>query len=47
MVAYHVVVRPAARRALKKIDPQYQARIKAAIFLLAQNPRPPGAKVLV
>jgi len=46
MVTYRIEVRPAAMRALRKIDPTYQQRIQAAISLLAQNPRPPGAKAL-
>jgi len=33
-------------RALRKIDAQHQARIQAAISLLAIDPRPPGAKAL-
>lgn len=39
-------MRPAALRALKKIDRQDQARIRGAIALLAVEPRPPGAKAL-
>lgn len=46
MVTYRVEVRPAAMRALRKIDPQHQSRIQAAISLLAMNPRPPGARAL-
>jgi mRNA interferase RelE/StbE len=45
-VSYRVVVRPAAVRALKKIDHQDRPRIQAAIALLARDPRPPGAKAL-
>ncbi|MCL2804106.1 MAG: type II toxin-antitoxin system RelE/ParE family toxin [Micrococcales bacterium] len=42
-MAYRIEVRPAAMRALRKIDPGQQARIQAAISLLAIDPRPPGA----
>jgi len=45
-VAYEVQVRPAAVRALRRIDRQDQARIRGAIALLAANPRPPGMKAL-
>ena len=45
-MSYRVVVRPAAVRALKKIDHQDRPRIQAAIALLARDPRPPGAKAL-
>lgn len=39
-------MRPAALRALKRIDRQNQARIRGAIALLAADPRPPGATAL-
>ena len=45
-MSYRIEVRPAAVRALKKIDHQDRPRIQAAIALLAQDPRPPGAKAL-
>lgn len=45
-MAYEIHVRPAALRALKRIDPQDQARIRGAIALLAADPRPPGMKAL-
>jgi mRNA interferase RelE/StbE len=45
-VTYEIEVRPAALRALKKIDRQDQPRIQGAIALLAADPRPPGAKAL-
>ncbi|MFT3971637.1 MAG: type II toxin-antitoxin system RelE/ParE family toxin [Micropruina sp.] len=45
-MTYEIEVRPAALRALKKIDRQDQARIRGAIALLAADPRPPGAKAL-
>jgi mRNA interferase RelE/StbE len=43
---YKVEIRPAAMPALRKIDPQHQPRIQAAITMLAWDPRPPGAKPL-
>lgn len=45
-MAYEIEVRPAAMRALKRIDHQDQARIRGVIALLAADPRPPGAKRL-
>lgn len=45
-MAYEIEVRPAALRALKRIDRQDQGRIRGAIALLAASPRPPGAKAL-
>ncbi|MFT4215730.1 MAG: type II toxin-antitoxin system RelE/ParE family toxin [Micropruina sp.] len=43
---YQIEVRPAALRALKRIDHQDQARIRGAIALLAVDPKPPGARPL-
>lgn len=45
-MTYSIEVRPAALRALKRIDKQDHARIRGAIALLAADPRPPGAKAL-
>lgn len=45
-MASAIEVRPAALRALKRIDHQDQARIRGAIALLAADPRPPGMKTL-
>lgn len=45
-MAYEIELRPAAVRALKRIDRQDQRRIRGAIALLAVNPRPPGTKAL-
>lgn len=45
-MSYEIEVRPAALRALKKVDRQNQARIRGAIALLSADPRPPGAKAL-
>jgi mRNA interferase RelE/StbE len=44
--AYRIELRPAAVRALRKLDPQVRHRILGAIALLAQDPRPPGARAL-
>ena len=46
MTAYRIELRPAAVRALRKLDPQLRPRIQGAIALLAQDPRPPGARPL-
>ena len=46
MTAYRIEVRPAAVRALRKLDPQIRRRVQGAIALLAQDPRPPGARAL-
>lgn len=45
-MTYRVDIRPAAVRALRKVDHQDRPRIQAAIALLAQDPRPPGARAL-
>jgi mRNA interferase RelE/StbE len=45
-VSYRIEIRPAAIRALKRIDHQDRDRIRGAIALLGQDPRPPGAKAL-
>jgi len=45
-VSYQIELRPAAVRALKRIDHQDRDRIRGAISLLGENPRPPGAKAL-
>ena len=45
-MTYQIELRPAALRALKRIDRQHQDRIRGAIAILAVNPRPPGAKAL-
>lgn len=43
---YTIELRPAAAKALRKIDPQDVARLRGALALLAEDPRPPGAKAL-
>ncbi|WP_246078071.1 type II toxin-antitoxin system RelE family toxin [Rhodoglobus vestalii] len=35
-----------AARALKRVDHHHRDRIRGAIALLSENPRPPGAKAL-
>jgi mRNA interferase RelE/StbE len=44
--AFRIELRPAAARALRKLDPPAQRRVRGAIALLAQDPRPPGARAL-
>ncbi len=46
MSTYRVELRPAAAKALRKLDPQVRGRIQGAIALLAQDPRPPAARAL-
>jgi mRNA interferase RelE/StbE len=43
---YRIELRPAAVKALRKIDDQDRGRIQGAIALLGEDPRPPGAKAL-
>jgi len=43
---YRVEVRPAALRALRKLDPTVRPRIEGAIALLAEDPRPPASRPL-
>jgi mRNA interferase RelE/StbE len=45
-MTYQVELRPAAVRALKQIDHQDRERIRGAIALLGEEPRPPRAKAL-
>lgn len=45
-MTYRIELRPAAVRALKRIDHQDRDRIRGAIALLGEDPRPPGAKSL-
>ena len=46
MSSYRIELRPAAARALGKLDPHVRRRVHGAIALLAQDPRPPGARAL-
>jgi len=44
---YRIELRPAAVRALSKLDPQVRHRVQGAIALLAaDDPRPPAARAL-
>jgi len=43
---YRIELRPAAARALRRLDRDVGLRIQGAIALLAQNPRPPTARAL-
>ena len=45
-MTYRIELRPAAVRALKKIDRPVARRIQGAIALLAEDPRPPAARAL-
>jgi mRNA interferase RelE/StbE len=42
-VRYAVLIEPSAAKALRKLDPSNAQRLRAAIDLLAENPRPPTA----
>ncbi|MBP6995055.1 MAG: type II toxin-antitoxin system RelE/ParE family toxin [Phycicoccus sp.] len=46
-MTHRIEVAPAAARRLRWLDPGAQRRIQAAIELLADQPRPSGAKKLV
>jgi mRNA interferase RelE/StbE len=46
-VTYEVRLAPAAVRQLRKLDPPGRRRVQAAIDLLDEDPRPPGARQLV
>ena len=46
-MTYQVRLAPAAVRQLRTLDPPGRRRVQAAIDLLAENPRPPGARQLV
>ncbi len=46
MSRYRVEVRPAAVRALRKLDPGLRPRIEGAMALLAEDPRPPASRPL-
>ena len=46
MSGYRIELRPGAARSLRKLDPQVRRRVQGAIALLAQDPRPPGARAL-
>jgi mRNA interferase RelE/StbE len=46
-VTYRVELRPAAARALRKLDKPVQQRIRGVLALLAEQPRPPASTPLV
>ena len=46
MSRYRIEVTPAARRALRKIPVVVQPRVRGAIELLAEDPRPPASRPL-
>lgn len=46
MSRYRVEVRPAAVRALRKVDPAMRPRIEGALALLAEDTRPPASRPL-
>lgn len=46
MSRYRIELRPAAVRALRKLDPPVARRLQAAIALLAEDPRPPASRPL-
>ena len=46
MSDYSIELRPAAVRALRKLDPSVRKRVQGAIALLARDPRPPAARAL-
>lgn len=45
-MAYSVTLRPAARRALRRLDKPVQKRIAEALRALEDEPRPQGVKAL-
>jgi mRNA interferase RelE/StbE len=45
-VSHRIELRPAAVRALRKLDPPIRRRIQGAIALLAEDPRPPASRAL-
>ena len=46
MNRYRIEVRPAAARALRKLNPNVRPRIQGAIALLVEDPRPPASRSL-
>ena len=46
MTTYRIELRPAAVRALRKLDPAVRPRIQGAIGLLGDDPRPPASRPL-
>ena len=46
-MSYRIDIAAPAQRQLRKLDPHARRRVQAAIELLAEEPRPPAAKMLV
>lgn len=46
MSDYRIELRPAAVRALRKLDPPVRRRLQGGIAMLAHDPRPPAARTL-
>ena len=46
-MTYRIEITPTAQRQVRKLDPQARRRVQGAIELLADDPRPPAAKMLV
>lgn len=46
-MTYRIEVAPAVVRQMRRLDPPARRRIQAAIELLAEHPRPRGARKLV
>ncbi|MDN5666880.1 MAG: type II toxin-antitoxin system RelE/ParE family toxin [Renibacterium salmoninarum] len=46
-MTYQIEVLPPAARQIRKLPPEARRRVQAAIELIAETPRPPGAKKLV
>ena len=46
MTRYRIELRPAAVRALRTLNPAARDRVRGAIALLSEDPRPPGARAL-
>lgn len=46
-MSYQIDVAPSALRQIRKLDPQARRTVQAAIELLAEEPRPPAARMLV
>jgi mRNA interferase RelE/StbE len=45
-MTYSIELRPQATRALRALESKEAARIRGAIVLLAENPRPPSSRKL-
>jgi mRNA interferase RelE/StbE len=43
---YRIELRPAAVRALRRLEPPMRLRVQGAIALLGQDPRPPASRPL-